>query len=46
MGNEKEAHKLVLGKPSGMPKISWENNIIRDLKEVGYEGDWRTLCIR
>ena len=24
-------------------KISWEDNIIRDLKEIGYESDWKVL---
>ena len=40
--------KILLGKPEGTrprsrPKIRWEDNIIRDLKEVDYEGDWKTL---
>ena len=28
----------------GRPKIKWEDNIIWDLKEVDYEGDWKTLA--
>ena len=28
----------------GRPKIRCEDNIIRDLKEVDYEGDWKTLA--
>ena len=40
--------RLLLGKPEdkrpcGGLKIRWEDNIIRDLKEVKYEGDWKTL---
>ena len=35
---------FLIGKPEGThphgrPKIRWEDNIIRDLKEVDYEGD-------
>ena len=29
--------------PCGRPKIRWEDNIIMDLKEIDYEGDWKTL---
>ena len=48
MGNGRRAHKILLGKPEGTrspgrPKIRWEENIIGDLKEVNYEGDWKTL---
>mgnify|MGYP000716409037 CR=1 FL=1 len=44
MGDERRAHKLLLGKPEvkcphGRPKIKWEDKIIWDLKEVGCEGD-------
>ena len=43
MGDTRRAHKILLGnpegtRPRGKPKIRWENNIIRDLKEVDYEG--------
>ena len=31
-------------RPRGRSKIWWEDNIINDLKEVGYEGDWKTLA--
>ena len=49
MGNGSRTHKLLLGKPEGKsprvrPKIRWEDNIIRYLKEVDYEGDWKTLA--
>ena len=30
--------------PRGRPKIRWENNIIKDLKKVDYEGDWKILA--
>ena len=44
-----EGHKLLLRKrertrPCGRPKIRWEDNTIWDLKEVNYEGDWKTLA--
>ena len=50
MGDGRKAHKIFLGKPEeirprGRPKIRWEDNIIRDLKEVDYEGDWKTLVL-
>ena len=49
MGDGKRAHQILLGKPEGSrprgrPKIRCEDNIIRDLKEVDYEGDWKTLA--
>ena len=49
MGDERRVHKILLGKPEGMRprgrlKIRWEDNIIRDLKKVDYEGDWKTLA--
>ena len=49
MGNGKRAHTLLLGKPEekrpcGRLKIRCEDNIIRDLKEIDYEGDWKTLA--
>ena len=28
----------------GRPKIRWVDNIIKDLKEVDYKGDWKTLA--
>ena len=48
MGDGRRAHKLLLGKPKGKhppgkPKIRWEDNITWDLKDVDYEGDWKTL---
>ena len=29
--------------PHGRSEIRWEDNIIRDLMEIDYEGNWRTL---
>ena len=48
MVDGRRAYKILLGKPEGTrprgrPKIRWEDNIVRDLKEVDYEGDWQTL---
>ena len=31
-------------RPLGRPKIMWEDNTICDLKEVDYEGVWKTLA--
>ena len=47
-GRWKRGHKIFLGKPEGTrpcgrPKVRREGNIIKDLKEVDYEGDWKTL---
>ena len=30
--------------PTDRPKVRFEDNIIWDLKEVGYEGDWKALA--
>ena len=48
MGDGRRAHKSLLGKPEGKrphgrPKIRWKDNIVRDLKEVDFEGVWKTL---
>ena len=48
MGDGTRANMILLGKPEGTsprgrPKIRWEDNIIRDSKQVDYEGDWKTL---
>ena len=52
MGDRRRAHKLLQGKPEGKcpygrPKITWEDNIIRDMKEVGYEDrvKWRAYAV-
>ena len=50
MGNEREAWKLLVGKPEGerpvgRPRMRWENNINHGLSEVDYTGDdWKTLA--
>ena len=49
MGVGRRARKILIGKPEGTrprgrPKIRWEDNIIRDLKKVDCEGDWKTLA--
>ena len=49
MGDGRRTHKFLVGKPEskhprGRPKIRWEYNIIRDLKEVDYEGDWKAFA--
>ena len=31
-------------RPRGRSKITWEDKIIWDLKEVDYEGDWKILA--
>ena len=50
MGDGRRAHKLFLGNQEGEAyscrlKIRCEDNIIWDLKEVGYEGDWKRLSL-
>jgi hypothetical protein len=46
MGEERGVHRVLLGKPEGKrqpgrPRRRWEDNIKRDLKEVGGGcGDW------
>ena len=49
MGDGRREPKILLGKPEGTcphgrPKIRWEDNIIRNLREIDYEGDWKTLA--
>ena len=49
MGEGRRACNILIGKPEGTrphgrPKIRWEDNIIRDLKQVDYEDDWKTLA--
>ena len=44
MGDRRRVYKILQEKPEERrprcrPKIRWENNIIRELKEVDYEGD-------
>ena len=47
-GRWKKAHNILLEKPEGKwphgrLKIRWEDDIIRDLKEVDYKSDWKTV---
>ena len=50
MGNERGALKLLVGKPEGKRpvgrlRMSWENNINHDLREVDYTwDDWKTIA--
>ena len=50
MGDRKGAHKVLVGKPEGKsplgrPRHRWEDNIKRNLQELGYEGmDWIELA--
>ena len=49
IGDGSRAHRLFLRKPEGRCprgwlKISWKDNIIWDLKEVDYEGGWKTFA--
>jgi hypothetical protein len=46
MGEMRNAHKMLVGKPEGKrplgkPRRRWEDNIRMDLSEIGWEGvDW------
>ncbi|PSN51002.1 hypothetical protein C0J52_08583 [Blattella germanica] len=48
MGDERGVRRTLEGKSEGKrpvcrPRIKWENNINRDLREVDYtEDDWKT----
>ena len=49
MGDGIKTYKFLLGKPErkyprGRRKRRCDDNIIRDLKKVGYEGDWKALA--
>ena len=49
MGDARRVHKILVGKPEGKRprgrlKIRCEDNIIKDLKGVDYEGDWKILA--
>jgi hypothetical protein len=50
MGEDKEVHRLLVGKPEekrllGRPRRRWEDNIKMDLQEVGGSpGDWMELA--
>jgi hypothetical protein len=38
IGDRRNTHSMLIGKPSGRPKCRWEDDIKMDLKETGYEG--------
>jgi hypothetical protein len=50
MGEKRNAYRILLGKPEakgplGRPRRRWENNIIMDLREMGWGGmDWIDLA--
>jgi hypothetical protein len=50
MGEDSGVHRVLVGKPEGKrplgrPRRSWEDNIKRDLQEVGGgRGDWMELA--
>ena len=49
MGEGRGVHRVLVGKPEGKkplrrPRRRWEDNIKRDLREVGGCGDWTELA--
>jgi len=49
MGEERDLHRFVVGKPEGKrplgrPRFRWEDNIKMDLREVGGGGDGMELA--
>jgi hypothetical protein len=50
MGKMKNAYKILVGKPEGKrpfrrPRCRWKDNIIMDIREIGWEGvDWIHLA--
>ncbi|KAJ4449139.1 hypothetical protein ANN_00534 [Periplaneta americana] len=50
MGESRNAYRVLVGRPEGKrplgrPRRRWEDNIIMDLREVGYDGrDWINLA--
>jgi hypothetical protein len=50
MGEEREVHRVLVGKPEGKrplgrPRRRWEDNIKMDVQEVGGgRGDWMELA--
>jgi len=48
MGEGRDVHRVLVGKPEGMrqlgrPRRRWEDNIKMHLREVGGGGDWMEL---
>jgi len=49
MGDGRDVHKVLVGKPEGKrplgrPRRRWEDNIKMDLRKVGGGGDWMELA--
>jgi len=49
MGEGRVVHRVLVGKPEGKrplgrPRRRWEDNIERDLREVGGGEDWTELA--
>jgi hypothetical protein len=45
MGEKRNAHRLLVGKPVGRPRCRWVNNIKMNLLEIGWGGvDWIGLA--
>jgi len=50
MGEERGVHRVLVGKPEGrrplgIPRRRWEDNIKKDVQEVGGDfGDWMELA--
>jgi hypothetical protein len=49
MGEKRNAYRILVGKPEGKrlvgrPRCRWEDNIKKDLREIGWGGmDWIDL---
>jgi hypothetical protein len=37
-GGEENAYRILVGKPEGIPRHRWEDNIKIDLREIGWGG--------
>ena len=49
MGEGRGVHRFLVGKPEGnrplgRPRRRWNDNIMMDLQEVGWGGDWMELA--
>jgi hypothetical protein len=45
MGEKRNAHRILVGKPLGRPRRRWVDNIKMDLRETGWDGmDWIDLA--
>jgi len=42
MGERRDAHRILVGKPEGRPKRRWKDNIKMEYQEVGW-GAWTGL---